>query len=919
MFFSVLAVTAVTLHAQATGTLTGRVTDASAHLALAGTRVTVQGTELETYTGPGGDYVLAGVPAGNQTVEFGYIGYPEQTRAVRVEAGRIVRADAAFATEALQLDKFVITGSLVGTARALNQQRGAATLKNIVASDEIGNFPDQNAAESLQRIPGVSLYRDQGEGRYIVLRGLNYTFTSVKVNGGSFAGADLGERATALDVIPADALASIEVTKVPTPDMDGEGLGGQVDIKTKSPFDAEGLSASLTAQGQYADQSGEYSSKFNGYLSQRFGDAKQYGFLIAPTWQERKFGSYNYETGGSWVAPDDNGTAFYTPGEVGFRDYVINRERTGLTAAFEARPDSGTSFYLRGGYNRFTDTESRHLTLFDFAEGTLDTASVTADSATYTGLRRYARRLRIREKDQDVTTFSVGGEKHLGAWTIDAQAGYTEGNEQRPDELTARFRRNTRDASIRYDADGPYVFGVTQLAGASFLEPSSYNFQRIDLVNETGSETESDAGFNVRYELAAANPSFVKFGALFRAKEKEAEGEALELTTAPADFTFANLAEPASGYPYLKVPRLSTAAVQKAFYGNRSAFTGDRVFEDSEFEDFSLTEDVLAAYLMGGTTIGKLNIIAGARVERTEFETTGRVLDLVNETATSATASRSYSNWLPGVYFRYDATKNLVLRASWSNSLARPSFGDTAFRSLVNSDDLEITRGNPNLKALESVNWDASVEYYLPSLGVLSAAVFHKQIENFSYEFEDPTPLIINGEAYDLTTYANGSDGKITGLELAYSQQFRALPAPFDGLGFMANVTFLDSEATYPTRPGEDVPFIGQSDQVGNLGLTYEKSGLLVRLALNFRSERLREDEPLGGSAPQDLYVDDFKQLDLTVRYKLSRNWEIYTEFLNLTDEPFRVFLKSDNGQGNRLGQVEEYGWSANFGVRWKL
>ena len=118
-----------------------------------------------------------------------------------------------------------------------------ATLRSIVASDEIGNFPDQNAAESIQRIPGVSLYRDQGEGRYIVLRGLNYTFTSVKVNGGSFAGADLGERATALDVIPADALASIEVTKVPTPDMDGEGLGGQVDIKTKSPFDAEGLAA----------------------------------------------------------------------------------------------------------------------------------------------------------------------------------------------------------------------------------------------------------------------------------------------------------------------------------------------------------------------------------------------------------------------------------------------------------------------------------------------------------------------------------------------------------------------------------------------------------------------------------------------------------------------------------------------------
>jgi outer membrane receptor protein involved in Fe transport len=135
----------------------------------------------------------------------------------------------------------------------------------------------------------------------------------------------------------------------------------------------------------------------------------------------------------------------------------------------------------------------------------------------------------------------------------------------------------------------------------------------------------------------------------------------------------------------------------------------------------------------------------------------------------------------------------------------------------------------------------------------------------------------------------------------------------------MANVTFLDSEANYPTRAGEDVPFVGQSDTTGNIGLTYEKAGFFARLAMNFRSERLREDEPIGGQADQDLYVDDFKQLDLTLRYKLSKNWEVYAEALNLTDEPFRVFLKSPNGQGPRLGQVEEYGWSANFGVRWKL
>ncbi len=910
---------AVALGAQpaATGTLAGRVTDARTKLALGGARVAVPGAGLSTFADAAGDYVLPAVPAGAQTVVFEYVGYDELSRPVTVGSGTTVTLDVAFGSDVVTLEKFVIEGHLVGSARAINQQRAAATLKQIVASDAIGSFPDQNAAESIQRIPGVSLYRDQGEGRYIVLRGLNYTFTSVKVNGGSFAGADLGERATALDVIPADALAAIEVTKVPTPDMDGEGLGGQVDIKTKSPFDAEGVSASVTAQAQYSDLRGQYSSKFNGYVSTRFGASNQYGLLVAPTWQERKFGSFNFETGGAWVAPSANGTPFFTMGSIEFRDYEITRERQGVTASFEARPNQTSSVFVRGGYNRFTDTESRHLTIFDFAEGTLSRPSVTANSATYTGLRRFGRRLRIREKDQEVYHVTAGGEKRLGALTFDAQAAYTEGNEKRPNELTARFRRNTRDAQIRYDTDGPYAVGITQLAGASFLQPTSYDFQRVDLANEAGGERETDLAFNARYEVAPGR--FLKAGARHRAKRKDSGGEVFELTAAPASFTFANLAEGAGDYPYLRVPRISTAAVQQAFFSNRAAFAGARVFEDSEYDDFSLEEDVLAAYVMGGARFGRLSVIGGVRGERTEFRTTGRVLDLATETATSSRAGRDYTHWLPGLHARYDANRNLVLRASWSRALARPAFGDAAFRSTVNREELEVTRGNPNLAALEAANWDASVEYYLPSLGVVSAAVFHKRIKNFSYSLASPTPEVIAGQAYALTTFANGSKGTIEGLELAYQQQLRRLPAPFDGLGFMANLTLVESDATYPTRPGEKVPFIGQSDQTGNVGLTFEKGGLFLRLALNFRSERLREDEPLGGNAAQDLHVDDFKQLDVSARYRLGRNWEVFGEVLNLTDEPFRVFLKSPNGQGARLGQVEEYGWSANFGVRWTL
>lgn len=918
-FIPLVVCCAASAWAQSSGQIAGRVTDSATGLALGGVRVSVDGTALETYSASTGAYTLVNVPTGEQALTFSYIGYPSAKAALTVAADRANRLDFDFGAADVVMERFVIEGSLVGTARAINEQRASSTLKNIVAADEIGRFPDQNAAEALQRIPGVSLYRDQGEGRYIVLRGLNFNYTSVKVNGGSFAGADLGERATALDVIPADALASIEVTKVPTPDMDGEGLGGQVNIKTKSPFDSEGFDASFSAQGQYADQSDEFSSKFNGFVSTRFGDNNQYGFLVAPTWQSRKFTSHNFETGGNWSEEESptDGNDYYVIEELQFREYIIDRERYGVNLAFEAQPDDETKFALRAGYNSFTDTEDRQLTIFDFTEGTLTAAG--PDSATYSALRRYGRRLRIREKEQEVSTITASLEKRIGNWSFDGQVGTTKGEENRPDEIQVRFRRNTRDSVISYVTDGPYNVSVNQTAGGSFLSPASYAFQRIDFTNESGEETESDIGANARYDFTTEQPTYVKFGVLFRAKEKTSEAEVFELDGAPASFTFANLAGPVSNYPYLAVPQINSAAVKDAFNSNRAAFTGERIVEDSEFDDWSIDEDVMAYYAMASTTFGKLNVIGGVRVERTEFSTTGREVDLDNETATSISASRDYTNTLPGLYLRYDASEQLVVRASWSSSIARPSFGDIALRRNISEDDGEIFVGNPNLETLEATNWDASVEYYLPSLGVISAAVFHKEIENFAYEFTSPTPQVINGVSYEVTSFENGSDGSITGLELAYQQQLGFLPAPFDGLGVLANVTFLDSEATYPTRPGENVPFIGQSDYVGNLGFTYEKARFFARLAMNFRSERLREDEPIGGAADEDLYVDDFAQLDLTVRYELTRQFELYAELLNLTDEPFLVFLKSDNGQTARLGQVEEYGWSANFGVRWKL
>lgn len=906
----------VTLFPQTGSALIGRVTDAATQLPLGGARVAVTGTGLETFTTSGGDYALIGVPAGTQTLEISYVGYGERTETVQVGAGT-TRADVAFNSGAVQMEKFVINGAAVGTARAINEQRSAEGLRNIVASDEIGNFPDQNAAEALQRIPGIALYRDQGEGRYVVVRGVNYALNSVTLNGEKLASPEEGDRGIALDVIPADALAAVEVSKVATPDMDGEGLGGQVNIRTKSPFEQSGQHASLNVEGLYSALTGEMGSKVNGSVSTVSADGK-FGLLVAPTWQTRKFGSYNFEEDGySLATSPTDGQQYYVLEAINFRDYQIERKRYGASAALEAKPSDLTNLYLRTTYNRFTDQEYRNRSVFDFTEGTLIAAD--ANSATFNQMRRWRRDVRLRKKDQELFAISAGGETRFGDWVADGSLAWSQGHEENPGESALRFRHNTRDGSFRYTFDGPYSVKLEQLAGGAMADPATYAFQRIDYSDDSGDDDQFDASVNLRRELALSNPTYVKFGALYRAKTKNKEVEAYELDSAPADFTYANLSGGLSDYPYLAVPRIDGDKASQAFFGNFSAFSGDRIFEDSELEDWESNEDVFAAYAMTSTRIGQTTLIVGLRAERTKFDTTGNRLDLANEVVLGRdTVSRSYTSWLPGLHLRHDFNRRLVGRVSYTRTIARPSFGDSAAFTGINDDDAEVTQGNPGLAALESDNWDASLEYYLPSLGMVSAAAFYKRIENFSYEIEIPggyAPL----PTYDLTTFRNGSDGRILGLELGYQQHLRMLPAPFDGLGLLANFTLADSEATYPTRPGEKLPFIGMSDTLGNLALTYEKGGFFARLAMNFRGKRLREDEPIGGDRYGDRYVDGFRQLDFSARYRLTRQWEVFAEWVNLTNEPFRVYFNSPSNQGRRLTQFEEYDWSANFGVRIKL
>ncbi|MCX6953171.1 MAG: TonB-dependent receptor [Verrucomicrobia bacterium] len=807
LVFATALASALFAQGSATGTIVGRVSDASAKLALHGVRVTVQGSTVETYTDAAGAFVLTGVPAGARSVEFSYIGYGDLTRSAEVRAGGVTTLDVMFGEETVRMKAVVIEGNAVGSARAINQQRAADTLTNIIAADAIGRFPDQNAAESMQRVPGLALYRDQGEGRFIVVRGIRPDLNSTQLNGVSIASPERGSRTVALDVLPTDALGSVEVTKVPTPDQDVDGLGGRINLKTRSPFDAQGRQLQLSAQGQYNHLRDRLSGKYNATYADTF-DGGKLGIIFSPTWQGRRFGSDNFEVSNPWVLraiPGSTAQTYFNQ-DINYREYEITRTRYGANGGVEYKPDAASLYYARATYSYFSDHENRYVTTIPFSEGTV--TSLTDTSATVTGVRRENKQLRVRTKTQDLYSFSVGGERALAEWKLEAHAAYSLGKESKPEE-SAIFRKSARGTDWSYSfASGTYAPLVTQTGGPTINDAAVFTeFNRLRSAPGTGKETEANLGADARRDFRVGGdlPAFVKFGGQTRLKRKTQEREQVNWTP-PASFTFASLAQPqtADDYAFTTGPRFNAEAFTKTFIDNKAAFTPLRDLAASSQDDWTSDEDVYAAYGMGGVTFGTTSLSTGLRYERTEFEARGNDLRTAGGALaiTPGRRSRSYDNFLPGLYLRSTFDKRTVLRASWSNSLARPAFGDSAFRRSVSDDNRTVTESNPRLKALTSVNYDASVEHYFASLGTVSAAVFHKEIKNFTYQAALPG-VSDPATGYGLTTFVNGPRGHISGLELAWQQQFQFLPAPFDGFGAFVNFTVTDSSARYLRANGE--------------------------------------------------------------------------------------------------------------------
>jgi TonB-dependent receptor len=820
-----------------------------------------------------------------------------------------LNAQAQVAEGTAMAGTVVITGQQASLRKSIAAQDKADNIVSVVSSDDIGGLPDKNAAEALARLPGVSVQRDQGEGRYITVRGMGPDLNAVTINGALLPSPEASRRAVALDVIPAGLIRSLEVSKTLTPDMDANSLGATVEVKSLSAFDLPGKVLSVTAAAS-RDQNTQQTSPSGSLLwAQRFMDGKL-GVAVGLSAEKRKFGSDNVETGGAWDGDKLGGFEL--------RDYLPVRERRAAAVNFDYRPAAGNSWFMRNLLSRFSDDEVRdRITISNIAGGSI------VEGATASA--RAERRLRQRKYTQEIRSTVLGTEQKFQDWLLNLEGGTSRANEDTPESINdARFRGNANFAGVGFtDGEQPHL-----VAPDSIFNAANYSLNAITLQQRYSEDKEHHARFDLSHAFDLGRMrSTLKFGAKTSRRDKTNDTNQWTYNSSKASsgnyWGAGSVAMTAFTGPNeldYKLGRIGTA-IDPALVRARIAGldrNAARLASESAINDFQMSEDIDAAYVQNSLAWDAWRVLAGVRAEHTSFDASGAQIS--GSAITPLHRERSYTNWLPSLQARYDADDHTSIRAAITKAVVRANFSQLAPGTTLAS-ATEATIGNPDLAPLQARNLDLGVERILGTDGTISAYAFHKDIKNFTYT----TNLAGTGQWAGYTTatsYANGDKASVKGLELAWQQPLRMLPAPWNNLLIGANATLSDSSANiarFDTKAGKQltrsITMPGQSDRVMNLMLGYEQGPVSTRLALNYKSEYLLE---LGAdilNPAQDRIVDSQKQLDFSFAYQLSKRLQLQFEATNLNNEKYYVY----QGVKNHNAQYEQYGRTYKISLKASL
>ncbi|MEN0653167.1 MULTISPECIES: TonB-dependent receptor [Hyphobacterium] len=922
------------------GDIQGRVTEATRAYALEGAIIRVAETGQTVTSDEAGEFRFGGLPAGQYTLEVSYLGAEVETVVVEItNETETVDTVIAVGLDVPLRDNILVIGQRGALTSALNRERAADGIVSVLSADAIGRMPDENVAEAARRAVGVNVLNDQGEGRFVSIRGIDPNLNTVSIGGVRAPSPEADARQVPLDVVDADILSGIVVTKSLTPDMDGDSVGGNIEIETLNGLDQQEFFLRARAAGIYSELQEEWG--YRGSFAAAGRLSPTVGFAGSIAYQNRDFGSDNMEVDGAW----DLGETVPFPEEFELRDYTLTRERLSIALNLDFEPNDEDHFFLRTLYSDFSDQEYRQRIENGFERGEYNTPASSGTRFLVDGTNsdefRVDRDLKDRYEDQVIWTALVGGEHFRGPWSFDYALSYAYAEEAEPNRLDTTWRAEFDFGSFGLDiadrATPTLIFGDAASSNA-YYDPANYEFDGLELTNGLSRDFEWAGEFNFRREATLfGHPGYVQAGVRGRLRNKsyDLDLEVYDGFTAPAGFTGDDdlpLTDFLGTVNYgldTFGPGANPDMVRNFFFANRNAF--DLHAEDTLIEstaaDYTADEDVFAYYAMASVDVNELRIVGGVRIEQTEYDARGNQTLFVEDGATyngqvingdtlfvtPTQATNDYTDVLPSVNFRYAFEDNLVGRAAYYASISRPSIEAAAPRVFIEQDDnndVAAEYGNPDLDRAQAHNFDVSLAWYPNRDSVLMGGVFFKRIDNLVAEIETQNVIVNNIQIDEGATWINLPEADLFGIELNYQQALTFLPGPFDGLIVGANYTFVDSEVTLPT--GRSIPLPNQSQNVWNVIVGYDDGPWDVRAALSYRDEYLATIDE--GGAGVDRFYTDHLGVDFSAEYDFTEQFRGFLEFKNISDEPFYAVQRYAAGDYN--AQYEEYGWSAQFGFR---
>lgn len=771
---------------------------------------------------------------------------------------------------------------------ALDAKQLADNTVDIISADTIGRFPDQNLADSLGRLPGLAIERDQGQARYINFRGAPFRYTAIAFDGIDIPGAENG-RIPRFDSFPSMITSRVEANKAILPSMPGESVAGYINIHTFSPFSQEGWSVAADL-GMGEQQLGNGDIEKLGLRTAWSNDTL--GFVLFASKNSREQITDNRE----YDLDRDAVTGDITVNELDFRSYKITREDSAYGGTLEYRGDSALQrVFLTTLYSEFVDEEQRNQFVFGFN----DPEAGLANSNKAVSVSRL---LEYGEYENSTFSNTLGGDFQLGDWLLEARLNVTETEFS----MNLPIPRSVGGSAIAsYDVsnrENPQVLLDRDLSAVDYAATIGIHYgQQLDI---DANKFKLDASHEMNW---LGRDATLKLGMQYDQRDADGYVSTPSVKSFPSSIDLDSF-DTGRGW-YASAPN----TIGGTYYDNiaiRNAWEAEGIgsVPVSAANRVVIEEDILAAYAMMTTEFNWGNIVAGARIEHTDYLSEGLI------DGNPITVDDDFIDVLPSVHFNIDLADDVKLRISGTTGVNRPTYEEWRAAASIDVIDREVDGGNPRLDAEESIGIDTSLEWYFAPASIVSAGVFYRQIDNVIYS--DVTSidggLYLASAAGEQWTYigtVNGDDGEMSGVEINFiGHAADLLGSSLQGFGVSANLTLLDSEFTGIDGSQYDLP--GSSDLLYNISLFYENYGLSARVNYQYRDEWISPIED-----PNEVWGEQ-ERVDLSVSYELPFKLQdaamsVYLNVNNLTDETDVRY--ASNGT---INQSESYGRRFLAGVR---